>query len=272
MATAKTYDPALVTGQGYSAQGYDAKTADAVDWNVDGNQLVQNQVGNIVANDSPLMQQAATSAKQGMAQRGLLNSSMAVGAGQNAVIAQALQMAQQDASTYAQSAQFNAQQKNQVGLFNAEAANQAAQFGAGQKNQFALTDQQQKFQAAQAGLDREQQTAVVDLQLKNQQALQLAQQNFQASQAVLDRQQQTTMAEVNNSYAQLAQLSSTAASIYNQYNNAVQQVLVSDLTTEAKQSAINQMTQFMKVGVQLQGSINGDVDLMKFFDSVWGAA
>lgn len=157
MATAQTYNPTTATSQGYTAQGYDPSTATASNWNVDQNQLVQNQVQGIIAKDSPLMQQAATTAKQGMAQRGLLNSSMAVGAGQNAVIASAMPMAQQDAGTYAQSAQFNAQNNTNVNLANAGFRNDAARFNAGERNQ-----------AAQFGADAANRVGMFNADARNQ--------------------------------------------------------------------------------------------------------
>ena len=90
--TIPPYTPSLATGAGYTATPY----------TVAPNQTVQDQVKQIVGNDSPLMQQAATIAKGKMSERGLLNSSIGIEAGQNAVIAQALPIAQQDANTYNQ--------------------------------------------------------------------------------------------------------------------------------------------------------------------------
>ena len=61
---------------------------------------VQWQMDQILAKNSPLMRRARTGALQQMNERGLLNSSIAVEAGQNAVIANALPIASQDANTY----------------------------------------------------------------------------------------------------------------------------------------------------------------------------
>lgn len=106
------------------------------------------------------MQRARTIATQQMAQRGLINSSMAQGAGTAAMIDRALPIAQQDAATY-----------NTVGSENMGARNRAAEFGAGATNQFVLQEDQQQFQGAESALDREQQSA-----------LQTEQQKFQAAQ------------------------------------------------------------------------------------------
>lgn len=84
----------------------------AQQWSVQPNQTVQNQLQQIIANDSPLMQQARARALQQANERGLLNSSMAVTAGQSAVLDAAMPIAQQDASTFADAAKFNTGEVN----------------------------------------------------------------------------------------------------------------------------------------------------------------
>lgn len=59
---------------------------------------VTNRVTGLLAQNSPLMQQAKTRAKQSANRRGLLNSSMAVGAGQQATLNAALPIASQEAN------------------------------------------------------------------------------------------------------------------------------------------------------------------------------
>ena len=139
---------------------------------------VQGQVDSILAKDSPLMQRARTLATQNMAQRGLVNSSMAQGAGVAAMVDRATPIAAQDASAY-----------NQVASENANALNQSGQFNAGEINRFGLQTSQQNFQGAQAGLDRAQQTN-----------LQTGQQTFQAGQSSLDRSQQTNLQSLQQNF------------------------------------------------------------------------
>lgn len=81
-------------------------------WDVSPNQTVQTQLEQIIAADSPLMQQARARALQAANERGLLNSSMAVTAGQSALYDAAMPIAQQDASTYADAGRFNADASN----------------------------------------------------------------------------------------------------------------------------------------------------------------
>ncbi len=178
---------------------------------------VQGQVDSILAKDSPLMGRARTLATQQMAQRGLVNSSMAQGAGVAAMIDRATPIAQQDANAY-----------NQVGQENMGAINNAGQFNASEMNKFGMQKNDQSFSAsqadinrgyqtservgsqeftsnveaarqgftsAQAALDRAQQTALNDKGIKAQQDLQTAQQNFGAAQSALDRAQQAGLQE-----------------------------------------------------------------------------
>ncbi|QJQ93908.1 MULTISPECIES: hypothetical protein [Halomonadaceae] len=58
---------------------------------------VQGQLSSMLDGNSPLMKQAATMGKQQANQRGLLNSSMGIGASQGAMINAAMPAAQQDA-------------------------------------------------------------------------------------------------------------------------------------------------------------------------------
>lgn len=81
-------------------------------WDIDADQTVAGQLSKILANDSPLMQQARARALQQMNSRGLTNSSMAQSAADSAMYDQAMQIAQQDASTYADRGKYNTDSKN----------------------------------------------------------------------------------------------------------------------------------------------------------------
>jgi len=103
---------------------------------------VASQVSSLIDANSPLMQRAAAKANEQSNADGMLNSSMGIGAAQNAVIANAVPIAQSDAAS-----------ANQFTLTNAQNANQTSQFNAGQLN--TATDQQAQ-QAAQAALQTQQ--------------------------------------------------------------------------------------------------------------------
>lgn len=97
-------------------------------WDVTAPQTVQQQAESIIAKDSGLMQQARGRAMQQMNERGLINSSIGIQAGQDAVMDRALQIAGQDAATYAENAKFNAGQGNAWNLSQQELALKDSQF------------------------------------------------------------------------------------------------------------------------------------------------
>jgi hypothetical protein len=97
-------------------------------WAVDpAKQTTGGQLGEILKTDNPLMQTAATQAKQAANDKGLINSTMAVQAGQQAMINSATPIAQSNAGTYATNAQFNTQQQNAMGQFNTQEQNKLLQ-------------------------------------------------------------------------------------------------------------------------------------------------
>jgi len=173
------------------------------------------QLQTILSQDSPLMQQARAQAKQGMAARGLVNSSMAQGAGVAAMLEKATPIAKADADTYFSQGitnqnsantggQFNVNQQNAFGLQKgaqtfATTEREAGQtFTAGQaglerEQQSKLQVAQQNFTGAQSALDRAQQLVLTDKSIEASNALQKAQQDFAAAQSGLDRAQQTAL-------------------------------------------------------------------------------
>jgi hypothetical protein len=108
-----------------------ANTYDPTLQGVQSNQTVSGQVNDLLKADNPLMQTARNQANEAANSKGLLNSSMAVQAGEQAVLNSALPIAGADASTY-----------NRVSSENAAAKNTAGQFNAGSQNQFNLSAQQ----------------------------------------------------------------------------------------------------------------------------------
>mgnify|MGYP003646027030 CR=1 FL=1 len=178
-------------------------------------ETTSGQLQTILAQDSPLMQQARAQAKQGMAARGLVNSSMAQGAGVAAMLEKATPIAAADANTFATQALTNQQSANVGGQFNAGQQNQfglqkgaqtfatgervagqtftAGQAGLEREQQSKLQTAQQTFTGAQSALDRAQQLVLTDKSIEASNALQKAQQDFAAAQSGLDRAQQTAL-------------------------------------------------------------------------------
>lgn len=81
---------------------------------------VAGRTNAILQTDSPLMQTAATQGAQSAAKRGLLNSSVGVQAGQQAVVNSAVPIATADASLYQQGSLANLAAKNSAATSNAQ--------------------------------------------------------------------------------------------------------------------------------------------------------
>lgn len=124
-------------------------------WDVAPNETVRSQLQQIIAEDSPLMQQARARAMQTANTRGLLNSSMAATAGESALYDAAMPIATQDAATYARSGEFNANTANTFSRDNNAFVRDAymADFNV-QANEWAA---QQQFDRDYKTLDRQQQ-------------------------------------------------------------------------------------------------------------------
>jgi hypothetical protein len=93
-----------------------------------------DELQGLIAKNSPLMQQAETAALQQMNRRGLLNSSMAVGAAQGAVLEKAIPIAQTDAQLKSEASKFGANSTNVINAANTAATNEAAKFNASSAN------------------------------------------------------------------------------------------------------------------------------------------
>lgn len=89
-------------------------------------ETVQGQLDTILGKDGPLMQSARTRAAQNANARGLLNSSMAVQAGEQAVIDSALPIAAADAAAYNRAGETNQASQNLALQFGADASNRIA--------------------------------------------------------------------------------------------------------------------------------------------------
>jgi hypothetical protein len=87
-------------------------------WQNTPDQTVQGQVENVIKADSPIMTLARTEADQQSQKRGLLNSSIGIGAAQDSVFRTALPIAQSDASQAARVAGYNVDTENKANQFN----------------------------------------------------------------------------------------------------------------------------------------------------------
>lgn len=209
----------VITNPGEN-KGYDATTLkDANKWDITDEQTSAGQLNKILAQDSPLMQRARTTALQAANARGLLNSSIAVGASQDAMVNAASQLALNDANTYAKSSNYNADSSNTFKAKDAEAENAAKSFTATAKNAIAQQNAQSDLAVAKANSDAmnaainsgygaiykasaDDQSARNQLYASNQEATNAAKAAKAASQARIDELNATANTEAAKYYAE----------------------------------------------------------------------
>lgn len=195
---------------------------------VTADETVSGQLDKVLAADSPVLQRARAGAMQTANSRGLLNSSMAAGAGEAAVIDAALPIASADAGTY-----------NLAARENQSAGNTALQAGADATNKASVVNT----------------SAAADLaKLREQGAQELGIQTLRGEQA-------KTLANIEASYKGLIQASSSASDLYKTMSQAMAAVLADTNTTQTqKQSAVDSMSQILQSGLNVIGAI-GNVDI-----------
>lgn len=223
----------------FTATGYDpAKRT------VDENQTVAGQVTNLLKKDSPYLEQARAGASERANERGLINSSIAVGAGESAAISAALPIASADAATYGQAAAQNVEAENVANQFGAASSNAANQFKAASVNQQQQAKLTGKLQQEQTKLEGEIQTGLQ--QLRGTQARDLA--NIEAN------------------YKQLMQANSSAAAIFNEAQQQIATILRDPNTSaEQKAAAVNAVNKLLESGLAVVGGV-ANVDLGGLLD------
>jgi len=209
--SAQTYEPVTVSDSGTA----EAVSAEVAQRGITEDELVENRLQDLLDSDNPLLARARTRGMQMANARGLLNSSIAAQAAEEAAYNQAFQIASQDADTYRQAASqnvdaqnranlqdaslgtnvniFNVGEQNVTNRFNAESVNEAGQFNANsanialqnfleRENQRILQEDQQLFTAEENEADR-----------ILREVLQERQFDFQSSENALDRELQNAL-------------------------------------------------------------------------------
>ena len=204
---APSYKPGMATASSYQATPY----------KVEPQGLVQHHLKNVVQEDSPLMQQAARIATQKANSRGLVNSSMAVGAAHEAVIGQAMPIAQADAATYDRAMTNTANQQNAASQFNTNAQNQVAL-----SNQAATNDALKSTQQGTIALTDRQMSVAANLEL-----------------AKLDSQTKMALTSMDTRTKSLLQSNQSASNAYVQTVQNINQIQNNNtMAADAKQKAI----------------------------------
>lgn len=229
---------------GYTPEGF----------KVDKPQTVQGQIDDIIRKDSPLMQQADTRARQKANARGGINSSLYAGTAQNEVMAAALPIAQQDASTF-----------NQANTNTVNAKNAALNFKAGADNDTSKLNAQLGTNVSLANADSANKALEQAFQAKANYGLAALDTNTKMALANLDANTKLQLTQMENQNRQALQANQDAASMFNQVTTAIANISQNpNLTKEAKDAAIASQLATLKEGLRLQGDVAG-LDLGGYF-------
>jgi hypothetical protein len=251
-----------------STPGASAGTAAAANWNVDDNQLVEKRLVGLINEENPLMKQSATDAKRMANKSGLLNSSMAITAGQDAIYRQAVPIATVDANTHASSAKSNADNQTQVSVSNAANQTQAsisnANNAAESARQNASLSTQASITAANnaAELARSRMSADASILMQNAKA-----DNDEAFKR-LDQVHQKELLDIQNSNAAVLQASTLANAAFSTYANAVAQISQNpEYTADSKDNMIATQAHVALNQIELTSNALG-VDLSGIIDAL----
>lgn len=279
------YTPTPATASKPEAVSYTAKP-----FEVTPEQTVSGQVAKLYSDDSPLLQQARVRAKQQAADRGLQSSSIAVGAGEQAVLSQALPIATEDSRRYfdantntvnaTNAAEYaNAQAKNtanlrgseletNVSLANADAANRADVATTTAANAFKQTDLES--QRAYELSDRDTRKAIILAEKDIERALGTA--NIDANTRVrlaemdhdtrmelanVDRGTRVELASIENNYRQLLQTNDNLSAMYNQVSNNIANIAASNLSQSAKDAATQSQLDILREALRANQGVIG---------------
>ena len=220
--------------------GAPAGVAPAVPSGADNVDLVESRVNNIARSDSPLMQQARGAALQQMNDRGLINSSLGIGAAQDAVIRNALPIAQQDAGAVNFVRNREDEQAFTTGRDATQQGYTQANMQLGNQLQSGLNQQQQGYTQSNMRLGNDLQQSNMELQSRLQTSMDNANRAWQSNESVLNRDLQLKMQQTQNALTQEAQKTQVGMTLASTYYNTVSTILMDpNLDAAAKQAQID---------------------------------
>jgi len=243
LATTQTAPASTVANAASAPSGLTS----AITRDVNNNELLSTQVNKVIGEDSPLMQQAAAKAKQAANSRGMLNSSMAVQAGQAAVMDRAVPIAQYDAGVNSSVLNTNQANQQQSNTFNASQTQQNNQFNASNEQDINKFNAQNQNQTNQFNASEQNKTNIFNA---NEQNVVIKQ--------FMDQSNKLQLADIEASYKTILQSEASAGSLYQQSVRNISDILQNpDLTPEAKTAAVTNQNELLKTGLNILGKIGG---------------
>jgi hypothetical protein len=254
-ATAGLIDsPAKAT----SAKVEPTKQFDALTQETPDAELASSQLNKITSQDSPLIKRARQEGLVNANRRGLLNSSIAAGAAEGAIVDRATPLAQQNAqilqqqrltnqASTNQSREFNASQQNERDRLQAQLDTAVSQGNAELANQVRIRqaelDQQVNLENAAATNRQREQVLAINADLNKQ---------FLANTGAID------LATIQGRFEQLISSNATAGNLYAAYFNSIAQVMANkEIPPDRVAQSIQVQQQLLESGLRLIDQLNG---------------
>lgn len=220
---------------------------------------VAGRLNSLLSSDSAYIKQAEQKAKEEASRKGLLNSSMAIGAGREAAISQALPIASQDASEFNKFGLQQQQTENQQATIQTEAIVSGEMTK--QKAAISQTAQniQNAFNSRLTGANEESKAWLQDLSQSHQTALQ-----------ELEHTQNLALQQFDTTSKKAESIRTQASQVMQNYQISVENLMTDPdflgLGTVAVNNAINQMQALAKNTIKFIGASSG-VDMDAFVNT-----
>ena len=248
-------------------------TPGATQWSVSPDMTVQSQLRSVMDTNNPLMQQARTQGLQIANERGLLNSSIAESGAMDSMYKAALPIAVADAATYAKSASENAGNATNItnnntsaatSIANTAANNDTSRFNNAANNATTLAVNNSNNETSRANTAANNATTLATNAANNETS---------RANAKLQTDAAAALGLEESQYRKLAQGSSSAAQLMTNYQGQLSSLLKdqSFSDTEARQAAIDQLTNSTKAAIQMIGAMAGDLDIAAYMSQLFPA-
>jgi hypothetical protein len=202
---------------------------------------VADRLKALMDENSPLAQQARTHALEAMNDRGLVNSSMAEGAAEQAAYNAMLQIAQQDANTAADIGKTNNAYANQFATAHNLSVTDLQKMAVAQGYNLETMTTQQINDMAKIALQGKQNLDIANVNNASQQQIAKDNNANQLAIATLQTNNQTKLADINNKFSAVIAQNNTAHDYLISANQQIQAIMAGTGTPEQKTEKSNQV-------------------------------
>ena len=210
---------------------------------------VEGRLPGLLSQNNPYIERARTRAAAMSNRRGMLNTSMAMGAAEGAAIDRALPIAQQDARANLEQQFLNQGYSNDAARYLAEQSVQRQNLQAGLEQQTREGNVARGFEAARLDQEAENRSAMMFAEEQNKQSFAQLSADLQGQLKMLDNDLAMRLDSLQREYSLLQNLDSVRGSIYKQMIAGMSTILANEDKASVANSKINALLQ--KAGVEM---------------------